>query len=124
MNIPHETTATFETTAFETTAAFESRAAFESTTTVRPTLDPVRSPPLPRGLDSHTFSHGDITYEVCFSRLDGQWSAVVGRKGSVHGLCLAQPYADSFGARSDEVTRAGYVAVAEWVVRTGPPQGL
>jgi hypothetical protein len=96
----------------------------ETTTTLRPTLEPVRAQPLPRGLDPHTFLHGDVAYEVCFSRIDGQWSAVVGREGSAHSLCLAQPYAEDVRVLSDEVTRAAYIAVAEWVVRTGPPHEL
>src|SRR3712207_1753047 len=68
---------------------------------------------------SHAFSHDGADYEVSFSRMDGQWFAIVSRQG--HGSSRALPGFgdDSIGPFSDGAVRAGYIGLAEWLVKSG-----
>jgi hypothetical protein len=68
---------------------------------------------------AHAFSHDGAAYEVSFSRMDGQWFATVSRPGYASGRALPAYGDDSLGSFSDQAIRAGYIGLAEWLVRTG-----
>ena len=65
---------------------------------------------------AHAFTHDGAGYEVSFKRMDGQWFATI-RRG--HGSSRALPAFgdDSLGPFSDDAIRAGYIGLAEWLVR-------
>jgi hypothetical protein len=65
---------------------------------------------------AHAFTHDGAGYEVSFKRMDGQWFATV-RRG--HGSRRALPAFgdDSLRPFSDDAIRAGYIGLAEWLVR-------
>lgn len=67
----------------------------------------------------HAFSHQDTGYEVSFRRIDSQWFAALCRSGSPVS-CSIKPFtAEQIGSFSDEAVRAGYIALAEWLVKQG-----
>ncbi len=68
---------------------------------------------------AHAFSHDGAAFEVSFSRMDGQWFACLSRPGHGCGRALPAFGDDSLGSFSDEAIRAGYIGLAEWLVRTG-----
>ena len=65
---------------------------------------------------AYAFTHDGAGYEVSFTRMDGQWFAGL-RRG--HGPSRALPAFgdDSLGTFSDDAIRAGYIGLAEWLVR-------
>ncbi len=68
---------------------------------------------------THAFSHDGSDYEVSFNRMDGQWFAAVSRHGHGSGRALPAFGDDSLGSFSDDAVRAGYIGLAEWLVKTG-----
>jgi hypothetical protein len=67
----------------------------------------------------HEFSHSGVAYEVRFQWGDNQWSAVLYAAGQEQGWPLL-PSPDELSVKlSDEAIRVGFIAVAEWFVKTG-----
>jgi hypothetical protein len=71
-------------------------------------------------MSAHPFTYAGLTYEVRFHRMDGQWLATLYMHGSNHGRSLRAAADDVLTTSKDRMTiRAGYVAVAKWLVQTG-----
>lgn len=68
----------------------------------------------------HGFSHAGVAYEVRFRRMDNQWFATLYVEGEEHGMPLLPSPNDISIQLSDEAVRVGFIAVAEWLVKTGP----
>jgi hypothetical protein len=66
---------------------------------------------------SHAFSHDDAHYEVSFQRADGQWFGALQRHGHPSRRALPLFAEEIVCAFSEDAIRAGYVALAEWIVR-------
>lgn len=73
----------------------------------------------PEVMSPHMFAHSDIAYEVRFQRMDGQWFARLHLAASDESRPLL-PLEDEVAAGlSDPSIRIGFIAVAEWLVKTG-----
>jgi hypothetical protein len=60
-----------------------------------------------------------VTYEVRFERIDGQWFATLCVAGAQHRRPLL-PWPDELPADlSTHGIRSGFIAVGEWLVKTG-----
>ena len=68
---------------------------------------------------AHGFSHDGAGYEVSFKRMDGQWFAAVSRHGDAASRALPAFGDTTVRPYSDEAIRAGYIGLAEWLVRSG-----
>jgi hypothetical protein len=67
----------------------------------------------------HEFTHAGVAYEVRFQWADNRWFAAVYVEGQEHGWPLL-PSPDELSVHlSDEAIRVGFVAVGEWLVKTG-----
>ena len=67
----------------------------------------------------HEFSFSGVAYEVRFQRADNQWFATLYVEGQEQGWPLL-PSPDELSVRlSNEAIRVGFIAVAEWLVKTG-----
>ena len=65
----------------------------------------------------HTFSHDGATYVVSFKRIEDQWRAALYQRdvGSIKEL---GPFGvEDLCRRSEHAIRAGYIGLAEWLVR-------
>ena len=67
---------------------------------------------------AHVFSHDSAAYQVSFTRMDGQWFATVSRPDRALSRALPAFVDEGLGPFSDSATRAGYIALAEWLVKT------
>jgi Anti-sigma factor NepR len=68
---------------------------------------------------AHAFSHDGAGYEVSFRRMDGQWFAAVSRLGDAASRALPGFADNAVRPFSEAAIRAGYIGLAEWLVRTG-----
>lgn len=68
---------------------------------------------------AHAFSHDGSGYEVSFKRMDGQWFAAVSRPEEAASRPLPAFADNAVRPFSDAAIRAGYIGLAEWLVRTG-----
>jgi hypothetical protein len=67
----------------------------------------------------HEFTHSGVAYEVRFQRTENQWFASLHVKGQEHGWPLLPSPNELSVQLSDEAIRVGFIAVAEWLVKTG-----
>jgi hypothetical protein len=66
----------------------------------------------------HEFNHSGVAYEVRFQRADNQWFATLYVEGQEQGWPLL-PSPDELSVQlSDDAIRVGFIAVAEWLVKT------
>jgi hypothetical protein len=68
---------------------------------------------------SHIFEHDGVTYVVVFKSADGQWHAAMGRHGERFGRPLKAFTEQEVGRFPDFAIRAGYIGMAEWLVKSG-----
>jgi hypothetical protein len=83
---------------------------------------------------AHAFSHDSAAYQVSFTRMDGQWFATISRSDRALSRPLPAFVDEGLGPFSDGATRAGYIALAEWLVKNAdwpdaddagaPPQAM
>ena len=67
----------------------------------------------------HAFNHSGVDYEVRVRHIDGQPFAALFIASTEHGRPLL-PFPDDLPAKtSARSLRSGYIAVAEWLVKTG-----
>jgi hypothetical protein len=67
----------------------------------------------------YSFSHSGVTYDLLFTRSDGQWFAALWRTGDKHARLLPSLH-DEFAARfSDDAIRSGFITLAEWLLKSG-----
>ena len=66
---------------------------------------------------AHAFSHDSAAYHVSFTRMDGQWFATLSRPDRALSRALPAFVDEGLGPFSDGATRAGYIALAEWLVK-------
>ena len=67
----------------------------------------------------HAFTDAGVTYEVCLHRVDSQWFASLDIAGGGHRRPL-RPFPDEISADlSFSAIRSGFIAAAEWLVKTG-----
>jgi hypothetical protein len=65
----------------------------------------------------HVFSHDGATYVVSFKRVDDQWRAALYQREDSSVKELTPFTAGELSRFSDEAIRAGYIGVAEWLVK-------
>jgi len=83
-------------------------------------IAPVRSTQKPPPeMPAHSFTYAELSYEVRFHRMDGQWLAALYVSGSTYGRPLLPAPDDIAASSCDESIRAGYIGVAKWLVQTG-----
>jgi len=68
---------------------------------------------------AHAFSHDGSGYEVSFRRMDGQWFAAIARAGQAASRALPAFGDNPARPFSEAAIRAGYIGLAEWLVRSG-----
>lgn len=75
--------------------------------------------PSPSNMVVHGFNHSGVDYEVRVRQIDGQPFAALFIASTDHGRPLL-PFPDDLPAKtSARSLRTGYIAVAEWLVKTG-----
>ena len=67
----------------------------------------------------HVFTDSGVRYEVRFRKIDGQSVAALFIGSSTHGRPLLPLLDDLPSSVSARASRAGYIGVAEWLVKTG-----
>ena len=65
----------------------------------------------------HVFFHDGATYVVSFKRVDGDWHAALYCRDAASIKELTPIIAGELSGFSDEAVRAGYIGVAEWLVK-------
>lgn len=80
-------------------------------------IQPVR--PVAPSVVLHIFTHSGVNYEVRFRKIDGQSFAALFIAASNHGRPLLPSPDDVPTSLSVRSIRAGYIGVAEWLVKTG-----
>jgi hypothetical protein len=65
----------------------------------------------------HVFFHAGATYVVAFKRVDDQWRAVLYRRDDSSIKELTPFKAEELTGFSEDAIRAGYIGVAEWLVK-------
>jgi hypothetical protein len=68
---------------------------------------------------SHAFAHDGATYLVSFKFSNGQWCAALSRRGDRVVRPLPAFTEQQVGRFSEHGIRAGYIGVAEWLVKSG-----
>jgi hypothetical protein len=67
----------------------------------------------------HAFAHDAVNYIVSFELTEGEWCAAL--RGDRDGSVVPLPaFNEQKQGHSEAAIRAGYIAVAEWLVRSGP----
>jgi hypothetical protein len=71
----------------------------------------------------HTFSQDGATYVVSFKRIGDQWRAALYKRDDGSVTELGPIAAEDLSGLSDHAIRAGYIGLAEWLVkvRAAPP---
>ena len=67
----------------------------------------------------HVFTHGGVSYEVRVRHVDGEAFAALHMGTTDHQRPLLPFPADIPARTSTSSIRAGYIGVAEWLVKTG-----
>ena len=67
----------------------------------------------------YSFSHSGATYDVLFTRADGEWFAALWRVGDKHARLLPSLHAELAGSFSDNAIRSGFITLAEWLIKSG-----
>jgi hypothetical protein len=70
-------------------------------------------------MEPHTFEEDGTSYEVHFYLMRGRWLASLNWSGQERPFLLHPLPGEVVGPMSDEARRAGFIAVARWLVRTG-----
>jgi hypothetical protein len=65
----------------------------------------------------HVFSHDGATYVVSFKRVDDQWRAALYQREDSSVKELIPFTAGEVASFSEDAIRAGYIGVAEWLVK-------
>jgi hypothetical protein len=65
----------------------------------------------------HTFSHDGATYVVSFKPIGDQWRAALYRRDDGCISELGPIAAEDLSGLSDSAIRAGYIGLAEWLVK-------
>ena len=65
----------------------------------------------------HTFSHDGATYVVAFKRSEDQWRAALYQRDNGSITELGPIAVEDLCGRSEHAIRAGYIGLAEWLVR-------
>jgi hypothetical protein len=67
----------------------------------------------------YSFSHCGVTYDLLFTRADGQWFAALWPMGNKHARLLPSLHDEFAGRFSDDAIRAGFITLAEWLIKSG-----
>jgi hypothetical protein len=70
-------------------------------------------------MDPHHFEEAGVAYEVQFHQMRGRWVASLRGHASQRPVLLHPLPGETAGPMSDEARRAGFIAVARWLVITG-----
>ena len=70
----------------------------------------------------HTFSHDGATYVVSFKPVGDQWRAALYQRDDGSITELGPVAAEAFIGLSDHAIRAGYIGLAEWIVKGRAPR--
>ena len=65
----------------------------------------------------HAFSHGSATYVVSFKPIGDQWRAALYKRDDGSITELGPVAAEDLIGLSDRAIRAGYIGLAEWIVK-------
>jgi hypothetical protein len=75
--------------------------------------------PAASGMLLHAFMHESVAYEVRFAPLDGQWLAILCVADTEHRRPLCPGPDELPTDLSPRAIRSGFIAVGEWLVKTG-----